>query len=324
MKYIFVSNLKDGSKEWTSSTAAIKEFLKYPLMDGADSIEWKKFFSSLKPMKADKNGLIKTGKFPLVLLIHGNAAEYSMMAEYLVSHGMIAVNVPTRGYMNEDLDVNLIGLETQIRDHEFAIDFVRRKFSVFDNKIAAIGMSFGGQSALGLAIRNPSVKSVISLDGGIGSQFGGQLLAASPFYNVEAITMPILHLYNPADPGGSLNWFAEYKYSDRTLVAYKNMIHPYFLVYGHLSNSVKNSWGKTSPVAGNNYESVLWFTLQFINESFSNSSKIQKNKVEAQENWVVSGLDSISFRKGISVSLSLAFLQDVLSQGGLAGFRESI
>ena len=297
-KYILLSNLKDGTTSWSNQDSAILEFLKYPLLDGADSVAWRSFLASVKPMKAHKNAKMGSGNFPMAILIHGNAAEYSLMAEYLATHGFISVNLPTTGYLKHSLDVNSIGLETQTRDHEFAIDFVKRKFDILPEKIAAIGMSFGGQSALGLAIRNPLVKAVVSLDGGIGSEFGGQLLAASPFYKPGLISTPILHLYNPSDPSGSLRWFDEYKHADRLLVAYKKMIHPYFLIYGHLSNSVNYSWGKTSPTAGDNYESVLLYTHKFINESFSSLPQITSIQLEKKEQWIATGLDSVVFKRG--------------------------
>jgi dienelactone hydrolase len=322
-RYVSLSNLPDGTHAWPTLQKAINTYLKEPIAEGADSSAWKQFFVSAPPMKAYVNAPMQQTDFPLVFLMHGNTADYSLMGEYLASKGMVVVQVAVKGYAQSDLEVNAIGLETEIRDYEFVLQFLQQKFGYVPTKAAAIGMSFGGQSALGMAIRNPLIKCVISLDGGIGSSFGGQLLAGSHFYKPEFITMPILHLYNPDDPGGSLSWFDEYKYADRFLISWKNMMHAYFLSYGHLSNSINKIRGKDSPVAGVAYEAILAYTATFIEEAMSGNFHAEKIQTFPDQNvWLKQSLDKSIYKKATPPPLRLTILNNLYAEQGIEGLEK--
>lgn len=280
-----------------NDAAAIRQFLSYPRSEKADMDAWNRYLTIGKPMKAIQNASPQSGTFPVVLLIHGSAAEFSLLGEYLASHGMVAVNVPYKGYLQAELDVNSVGMETEIRDYEYAINFLRKSLKYSATQVAALGVSFGAQSAMGLAVRQKNIKGVISYDGGIGSQFGGQLLAASPFYRVEKINFPILHLYNAQDPETYLGWFDRYTHADRILTGFNNTTHAYFHIYGQLINGIPRLLGPSSPAANGHYEALMAHTLTFLNEIFSGVGRgTGVTLLPKQQTWITN-IASTSIKK---------------------------
>ncbi len=202
------------------------------------------------------------GTFPVVLAMHGGAADVALMAEFLASHGYIVVNTPGKGYLRDDIDVNILGMKTQMRDYEFALDWLqKRKYIDAVGKVAVVGVSFGGQSALSYSF-NHDVSAVISLDGGIGSVFGAGLVRAYSKEGRSKEAAPLLHMYNPGDLYTDLSFLRNYKDCQRTLIGMKNMEHVHFWSWGLLDRYMPGVIGNIRP--GNSYEAVLQQTLDFI------------------------------------------------------------
>ena len=114
-------------------------------------------------MQAWQNAKWLKQKNPLVMLVHGFAADYAYLAEYLASNGYTVLQVPVKGTTTYELDYERKGLETQVKDYEFALRVIEKEFSVFTGKIAVVGFSFGGQSAVALSLRNKNIKAIIPI-----------------------------------------------------------------------------------------------------------------------------------------------------------------
>lgn len=324
--YIYLIGKEDslviGDK---NNKASLKQFQDFPMSQGVDVNTWNAVISNPKSMKAKKDASFKNGDYPVVHFIHGSAVDYSMLGEFLASHGMIAINVPYKGYQQNSFDVNVLGMETEIRDQEFALDYVVRKLKVSPKKIGLVGISFGGQSAVGMAVRNPMVKGIISLDGGIGSTFGPQLLAGFPFYSLEKVNMPILHLYNPEDKGGNVDWFDVCQYTDRYLIAFNNMDHSFFGIYGWLDQSIPYVLGNTRPRPGDNAEAILSYSLTFLKGIFSESGTGLSSIVELdnQNSWMKPGVQSKTFKKKAFVPLPGQYLFNLMQSKGVSAVEEA-
>jgi pimeloyl-ACP methyl ester carboxylesterase len=323
-RYVYLKGSEDSLvKSDQRKTSVIQTYLDELANGGADIRSWRSFLDKAIPMKAKINATFLPGDYPVILLIHGAAPDYCFLGEFLASHGMIAINVPYKGYLQNKFDVNVIGMETEIRDHEYAFDHVVKTFELQPKKLGLVGLSFGGQSAVGLAVRNKMVKGIVSLDGGIGSSFGPQLLADHPFYHIEKVNMPLLHLYNPADSGGNIDWFNESQYTDRWLIPFKHMDHSFFASFGLLDNYINNVIGPSKPRAGNNYEVILAFTLKFFRELFDNlSNSASITDLPEQNPWMAESLESISFRKKEFTPISLEDLQNAMNEKGIDALRQ--
>ena len=267
----------------------IDKYFEWPASLGADKKKFISFLDNKIPMQAHQHPKRLKQKYPLVMLVHGFAADHAYLAEYLTGHGYIVMQVPVKGTMHYELDYEGKGLESQVMDYEFALKTVEKEFSFLAEKLAVAGFSFGGQSAVALALGNKNIKTIISLDGGLGSAFGAQLLSKQPWYNARLITAPILHLYNPGDAYTDLNWFGSIKNSNRFLGAMKNMQHGHFTSFGLVNKIVPGIMGKTTADPGNGYEAIMLLTKEFLDKFLKNKNENSAKFFDNQKNmysWI--------------------------------------
>lgn len=240
------------------------KYFTWPISQGADPNSIRDFLAKKIPMQAVYNAKWDDRNKPLILLVHGFAADYAYLAEYLAGNGYIVMQVPVKGSATYELDYEGRGLESQVHDYEFAWDTVRKEFGIEDREAGIVGFSFGGQSAMALAMRNKQIKAVVSLDGGIGSAFGAGLLSRQSYYSLKDFDRPILHLYNPADQYTELGWFDQPVKSHRVLAPMKNMQHGHFTSFGLLNKHVPGIMGKEFEDPRYGYEAAVITTKKFL------------------------------------------------------------
>lgn len=258
----------DGSKAAHPLQKGTDKYFEWPASAGADKKAFTQFLEKRSPMQAYRDAKWQNKRYPLIMLVHGFAADYAYLGEYLASFGFAVMHVPVKGTLKYELDYEGKGLESQVNDYEFAWQLVKKEFPFIAQETAAVGFSFGGQSAVALAIRHPHIKAVVSLDGGIGSFFGAQLVSNQSYYAEKKVTSPILHLYNAADPHTELSWFKSIPYAERFLGSMKNMQHGHFTSFGLLNKILPGIMGKEVANPGNGYEAVMFLTREFIRETF--------------------------------------------------------
>ncbi len=316
--YVRLAAHEDSSKVGAREEAlAVAAFLDDLQQQDAFVDAWTTLLNKAKPMKAGRDARRIKETFPVVQLIHGSPLIYSVMGEWLASRGMIVINVPYKGYLQNQFDVSVAGMETEMRDNEFAFDFIKREFVLGVPPRALVGYSFGGQSAVAMAVRSPDVRGIVSLDGGIGSTFGPQLLAGHPFYSPEKVTMPILHLYNPADPGGNIDWFNTTLYNENYLVAFKNMDHSFFGLFGLLDNEIPHVLGASKPRPGHNAEAVLLYTGRFLYEVFASkpSGVDVLSPLSTKNPWLNDCVSSVTWKKRELMPFNIDELHAFLEKG---------
>jgi dienelactone hydrolase len=248
----------------------IEKYFAWPASLGADKQKFVYFLEQKKPMLASAAAKWLKPGYPLVILVHGFAADFAFMAEWLSSHGYIVMQVPVKGTKTYDLDYEGKGLQSQVMDYEFALNIVREEYGITTSSVGVAGFSFGGQTAVALALRNPAIKAIVSLDGGIGSVFGSQLLSMQENYDDQKIKQPVLHLYNAKDRHTDLNWFNRTRNTDRYLVAMKNMEHGHYTSFGLLNDVVPGIMGKQVANPGDGYEAVMGITKTFMDQYLKN------------------------------------------------------
>jgi dienelactone hydrolase len=292
-------NEPSADTDWKN--AGIQKYFEWPLSAGADKAAFVDFLQKQKNMQSLRDATVSQKEYPLVMLVHGYAADYAYMAENLAANGYIVLQVPVKGTTAYELDYEGKGLESQVLDYEFAMKEVERFLSQKIKTAATVGFSFGGQSALALAIRNPQVKAVISLDGGIGSAFGAALLAKQPYYSLAKINVPMLHLYNPKDTYTDLYWLRSYKHAPRTFIGMKNVEHGHFTSFGLLDSQLPGLMGKKAPVPGDAYETILVFTKTFIDEALRNQAFSQEEMVRSVSEkypWIKNAANDAEHKPG--------------------------
>ena len=156
------------------------------------------------PMIALTDAAHERGRFPLVLVAQGNgqsAANQAVLCEFLASFGFVVATTPspTRTHpMTSEKDIPAIA-DRQARDLAAAAALLARDPGVDASRLAVIGHSLGARAALLLAMRDPRVRRLVSLDGGIGTATGVAAFRRAPGWNTQVRTR-ILHFYERLDP----------------------------------------------------------------------------------------------------------------------------
>ena len=89
--------------------------------------------------------------------------------------------------------------EMQAADLASAVSVVAARLPADTTVVGVVGYSFGARSALLLAMGNPRVRALVSLDGGIGTATGVESLRQASSYAAEAELPPVLHFYERLD-----------------------------------------------------------------------------------------------------------------------------
>ncbi|MEO5910812.1 MAG: alpha/beta fold hydrolase [Pelobium sp.] len=164
-------------------------------------------------MDVSLDAIIIESKFPLVLLSHGNGGShllYRTITSHLVKKGYIVAVVEHYGNNRNDnsLENTSDNLIYRPRHVSLTIDFLLQKSflqeNINENKIAVLGHSMGGYTALALAGGIPRTKEGMKVDVTSDSRIKTIILLAPGagwFLNgLEKLTVPILMLTAEHDP----------------------------------------------------------------------------------------------------------------------------
>ena len=163
-------------------------------------------------------------QFPLIVWSLHSPALSHVTPEYLASHGYVVVTLPrlgqTLGAPGDDLDAN--DFDMKLRD----IDFLLTEMTTFApadmTRIGAVGFSAGGRWMTALAMRNPDVRAVVSLDSVMLFNDGvGRAWAGMPFYDLERVRVPVLHMIRSEwVPREDRTIWERMRYADRTYLEF--------------------------------------------------------------------------------------------------------
>lgn len=137
------------------------------------------------------------GPFPLLLLggsLTGPFYLNTVLAEYLASHGYVAAAMPALPVREgEEPDFDLRAVDVQMRDMEFAIQALHDYPEATIDRMGLAAWSFGGVPQALLAMKNPDVAAVVSLDAATGYAYGQKLLEGSLYYEPRRATAAFFH-----------------------------------------------------------------------------------------------------------------------------------
>ena len=180
--------------------------------------------------------------FPLVLVAQGNgedAADQAVLCEYLASQGFVVASTPSpmlHTPLEREDQVGALA-ESQASDLAAAIAVLAARQPVDTLHIGIVGHSFGARAALLLAMRDPRVRAVVSLDGGIGTATAVEPLRRAPSFRADASLPPLLHFYEELDafmtPDFTL--LRSLHCADLVLTRVDEMHHVHFTTYGFAS-----------------------------------------------------------------------------------------
>jgi tetratricopeptide (TPR) repeat protein len=277
-----------------------------------------------------ENILPKNSKFPVVVYApsyQASSIENFALCGFLASHGYVVISSPSRGTENRFFEGGTeIDMETQARDIEFLIGEIGQYSYASQNKIAAMGFSFGGLSNVLSQMRNDKIKAIISLDGSIKYQY--LTLKKSPFANVDKVNVPFIHfsqkeipqevlIEDEIDP--SLNtdfeFFDDLKYSDAYHFQFHNLTHAYFSTLGILFQSRDERQDKSDAEIMDSYHWMATYTLNFLNAHLKYDS-VAMNFInrDPDENTIKAGLISKNVKRAVKRKFTFQDFNDLAAK----------
>lgn len=238
----------------------------------------------LKPTAAIKDAVEAHGSFPLIIfgqgLFYESPITHAVLCEYLASYGYVVATCPLLGTYSPLVNLDIIDLETQVRDLEFVLSQGCGLPFVDKNRLGLIGFDLGSMSALLLQMRNADIDAFVSLDSGIMFEHNTRLLKQSPYYRPEKLCVPLMHITRTKTENEEMNVIEDHSlfesavYADIFLLRFKDMRHVDFTSYAlyGMDNVVPFYWGpaRGNPRAG--YEIMCRYILNFL-EAYLNGDE---------------------------------------------------
>jgi len=259
------------------------------------------------------------GQFPL-LLFPGTPATQSVMAEFLASHGYIVAVLPFKGTYSSAMEISAQGMETAVDDLQFATQLVHEQFPTDHKNVAVMGLGFNATPCVAYQNRHPGIKAMVSLEGGILSDFEHQMLLKSPFFDPAKITVPLLAIYAP-HPSIAPAVIDDFKYCPRRFLFFPGMTEFYFLNFGMFEFLIPGIIGKAPGDVKTGFEWASRYCLQFLNATLKNQESgkaFLKNPLSA--NGVPDRLIESDEKPGLPAPPGLMETQHLLATGGLPAF----
>ncbi len=137
--------------------------------------------------------------------------------------------------------------ESQIRDMEFVMSYMRNFSNVDINNICSMGYSYGGIINVLFALRNFDIKCVLCLDGSICLKDRDRSVKKLPYFDPNLLRIPFMNMARKTHDEQDFDFYNNLKYSDAYLLRFKKMNHSAFRSKPRIRdfsnvNSVKNNF----------------------------------------------------------------------------------
>jgi tetratricopeptide (TPR) repeat protein len=228
-----------------------------------------------QPVRAFENAESVPGPFPLIVVAQGLYYEspiaHAMLCEHLAGRGFVVATAPLVGTHSPLVSLDVIDLETQVRDLEFAIARVRALPFVDPQKLGVLGYDMGGMAGVVLAMRNPDVDAFAGIDAGILFGHPAGIPEASPHHDPSLLRAPWFHatqrLFGTTPEGfEGVGLFDAAVHSERFLLLTDGMGHADFNSYALIDDrdGVIGYWAPRSGGERERYEAVVGYLVAFF------------------------------------------------------------
>jgi len=263
---VWAGKVLDGARERTA-------FSRRPL---ARSLSPERLEALLaREVRAVENAEPVAGPFPLIVLAQGLYYEspiaHAMLCEHLAGLGFVVATAPLVGTHSPLVRLDVIDLETQVRDLEFVIARLRALPHGDPDKLGVLGYDMGGMAGVVLAMRNPDVDAFASIDAGILFGHPAGIPEASPHHDPTLLRAPWFHATQRefgTTPEGfeGVGLFDAAVHSERYLLLTDGMEHADYTSYALIEDRdpVIAYWGPRRGSERERYEAVVGYLVNFF------------------------------------------------------------
>ena len=238
------------------------------------------------------------------------------MCEYFASHGFIVAAVALKGQHSFSNAASLAGLETAVGDLSFAVNKLLEISQVNADKLCLIGNGITSSQIVAYQTRNSRVDCVVSLDGGLLSQFEQGILDRTPFYSPQAVNKPILAIYAP-HPSIDPENIAHLTYADRYYFHFPHMSEFHFLNFGAFDKFVPGIIGKPKGNVRNGFETAALYCLKFFEVILLKNDESKKFLKEPPTGTASKYIDRTFTKKGLPPPPNLTTVKDAFTRMGI-------
>lgn len=249
----------------------------------------------------------------------------SIMAEALASHGFIVVSPARHGTASSDYEWQQVrGMETRIQDYQFLFAKVKEMFGLKNSSVAVIGIGMSVSDGLLWMMRSKDIKGLISMEGGILTQFECDMMKTSPFYDVQALDRSILVFHSPhKDVKPEL--INTFKHADRYMFYMPQLTEFYYLNYGQWESVIPGILGKSPGDTRKSFEYVFSYTLSYLNWKLKSKPEAEiEFKKSPEQKGFDTNLIQYSFKPRKDIPPSVAALEQRWQQNGFAEMKAFI
>jgi hypothetical protein len=202
------------------------------------------------------------GKFPLLLAV-AKPDSYIETFESLSAHGFVVAAITTI-WKDEPNDTLLYMNATHVL--EDLLHFMKQQSYIDTGHIAAFGHGGGIQPAFYLAMRDPAIKLLINLDGGVFGPRSKTIL--SPDYKPWALKIPFLHIITQSekkeDDPAQFNALSNLRY--RLIIKSESVVHHDFTTWGRVAVNQLGRRDSSAALVNNIFLNINNYIIAFLKD----------------------------------------------------------
>jgi pimeloyl-ACP methyl ester carboxylesterase len=240
-----------------------------------------------QPVRAVETAEPVSGAFPLIVVAQGLYYEspiaHAMLGEHLAGRGFVVATAPLVGTHSPLVSLDVLDLETQVRDLEFVIARVRALPFADPDKLGVLGYDMGGMAGVVLAMRNPDVDAFAGIDTGILFGHPAGIPEASHHHDPALLRAPWFHATQRpfgTTPEGfeGVGLFDAAVHSERYLLLTDGMGHADFNSYALVDDrdAVMGYWAPRNGGERERYETVVGYLDAFFSAYLTGDAQIAR------------------------------------------------
>lgn len=225
-----------------------------------------------------------------------------------------------KGQHSSTTNISPKGIETAVNDLDFGIGKIVEFQPVDAERIGLIGNANTSSHIVAYQCRNSNVDCVVSLEGGLLSEFEQRLLRRTPFYEVKAVNKPILAIFAP-HPSIDPQHIHHLKYSDRYFVHFPKMSEFHFLNYGAFEQFTPGIIGPPKGDVQQGFELAAIHCLRFFEAFLKDNESSRKFLTEEPAETTRDVIDRKYRHTALPAPPNITIVKDAIVREGMDYLR---